>query len=746
MSILRRCLRGVLSKWLWLPENLKVINMKKSIFILVLIFCQILLIAQRDYRAKSDCESFNRFLRTEKLAELKSISDTIYPSGKIIIDPEKFEDVKDIVNLYPLLELSPDMSFELVKETYSRFQDNLLFRRFQQYYKGVVVEGGGYTASYMVISTGGPGGPAGPCDELYTLAPYLFTDIDIDVSPVISESQITSILEVKEINNANLVIEQNLEGLCEYTLVWKADYFSSRPITSWINAKNGEILKTIESTMFKNAPTEDYGIQNMDDSNQANLTRLVTQDGSITTYDFAQENLYNFFDPVDYTEELIPTSNSFDEWTILNAPENVYQAHWVTTDVRNFYQTLGINFEVLHVAANCSNIWFGTEQPNAYALIESTLELGYIAIGESGGSTLAEFDIIGHELGHVFINDFLDYDEGGNASLHEGIADMLGVYIEMIQNGGTFDWVMGDDIPMNIRDLENPEFDCFDNVENLGFDDRHRRSTPLGHWFYLASDGGSPNIDVLSTLNILLEALNDISRDSDYEDLMNATLTVVEENFGICSEEFAAINNAWETICVETGFGILNTQPCSYSISGPTSVCEESEYAKFCISGGIPDAHYRWTIIGRKSTEYESTCGMQGNTQEGCDCLTLIDFPKYPYYSQYITIEVYSPTVGSEYKVKKRVKLRDCNGDDPTCKEYYNSNPGEGLVINHFNSNLDSFNSSFCRVYDLYGNLIYSGDKMNLHEYLSYKDGIIFIVNYDEKGVFINTEKQVILR
>lgn len=647
-------------------------------------------------------------------------------------------------------------SLQYLSTRVSRFDENIAFRRYEQYFKGVKVEGGGVTAAYRIPGDG-PVGPNGPCDELYMLSTYLFTEIDIEVNPQIVESQLSTILNVEEIKKTELIIEQ---FNCSYRLIWKTDYYKNKSLTSWVDANSGVVVKTIESTQFKNAPTEDYGIHDLDDSEENNLTRLVSQDGSIITYDFNQANLFGL-SPADYTNDLIPTSNVNNDWALTDAPANVFQAHWIVSTTVGFFQGIGIDYGVVNVGANCSNTitnpFTGAieEAPNAGALFGSDLTEGFIVIGESNGSTLAEFDIIGHELGHIFLNEFLDYDEGGNASLHEGIADMLGVFIEMQQNNGTTDWEMGEDVPFVVRDLENPEFDCFDDVEGFAFGNRHRRSTPLGHWFFTASTDGTPNIGVLNTLNIVLEALNLIGEDSDYEDLMEATLTVVEENFGRCSSEFAAINNAWENICVETGYGILNTNPCDFNISGPSWVCEESNYANFCIDGGIPNNFWKWTIIGKKSTDFTSTRGMQGNGQNGGQCLTLIDFPDYPYYPQYITISVWSST--NQKEVRKRVKIVDCDGDDPTCEEYY-----DNLLVspsnNSFKPNHELLSSSDLRgtdedqriseyvLYDLYGNRIATLTSLEQIDSFSLGNGIYIVVEINNQGKLINSRKKLIMR
>jgi hypothetical protein len=141
---------------------------------------------------------------------------------------------------------------------------------------------------------------------------------------------------------------------------------------------------------------------------------------------------------------------------------------------------------------------------------------------------------------------------------------------------------MGDDEPQVANDprldrnLQNPRFNCFQNVVNHNI--QHERGLPLGHWYFLVSQGdatrGIPALGTLPALNILIEALNLIEDNSDIPDLMEATMTVVEEQFGRCSNEFLAAARAWEAICVPTGFAVNGVVPsCNFTLSGPNQVC-----------------------------------------------------------------------------------------------------------------------------------------------------------------------------
>jgi Zn-dependent metalloprotease len=203
----------------------------------------------------------------------------------------------------------------------------------------------------------------------------------------------------------------------------------------------------MDAMLHKNAPTEDYGTQNMQDINDTGKTYLQTEldtasNGGIITYDFKQKNLYEI-EISDFTSDLIPTSDSSASWSSSDADESVFQAHYIVKQIRDKYLSeFNIDFELLHVGANCNNyltyIVNGADttyiyRPNAGAFPDATTEEGWIIIGHSESSTLAEYDILGHELGHVFLNEPLDYTYVTAGSLHEGIAVQLSGYTTAIR-------------------------------------------------------------------------------------------------------------------------------------------------------------------------------------------------------------------------------------------------------------------------------------------------------------------------
>lgn len=701
-------------------------------------------LAQVTYHAPSNCTNYNAFAKNGQIELIEPLIVGTYANGTLYLNPDKSDSLPYV---FEMMEIDNGATFEFVRETKSRFDTGKYYRKYQQYYNDVLVEGGGYTMAYI-----GPGGPTNPCAEPFLLSPHILTEIAVNTTPTISKNSVPSILdlEIEEVHSIELVITHNIVDECEYTLVWKAIYIDDGTKVSFVDAHTGDIINTIDMSMNINAPTVTYGTQNLSDRIVGNTTTLETPDQRIRVYNFNNTCAAQPLLPGQWTNNLIPSTTG-NQWTN-EAPAATYQTFYVTSLVVPTFENLDINFGTVRVST--------CQTDNAFSLFGSTVENAYLEIGNLGGSTAALFDVIGHELGHTFLNDFLDYDNPGNMSLHEGLADVFGTYAESVV-AGNVDWVMGDD-ESNVenflgRDLENPgsSYDCFTDVEDFQTNQRHDRSKPLSHWYYLISHGNQsaaiPPLGLQHSLNIIIDALNLVDNNADYPDFMNATMTIVEQQFGRCSDEFLAVARAWELICVPTGFATSTglIPACNFVLTGPNWVCEESEYAQFCAQGGLPNYQFWFRIIGKKSTDYESVCGMTGNTQYGCNCLTLLDFPDYPYYPQYLTIELYSPQAGPQYTQRKVLELVDCDHDDPTCLEYYELGKGPNSEISNTEntgSTKEESEYSKVRVFDFMGRLIFEGSswdsQVNQNAYQGF--AVVFYVN--ESGEVIKSKKVFLIK
>jgi hypothetical protein len=398
--------------------------MKKSIFIALFLIPFSIIAQQGQFVAQSACENQNKFFKTGNYEILQELTDTIYPNGIVYFDPSKVQEHGQDA-IFDMLQLDEGITFELKGTQQSRFNEQKVYRRFQQYYNGIIVEGGGYSVSSLVTGGGNPSAPEpgwdGPCDAVAMIAFYVLTEIGIETTPTIGKVSLPNILGISTYQKANLVISHNISNGCEYNLVWKVNYFDEGSKMSYVDALSGDILKTIETDLRIDAPTEIYGTQNLNDFTSGGITTLESPSGDVIAYDFSNFNTAganNCTDRIisDFQSNQIPTTTN-NQWTLTDAPASLYQGFFVVSNVKQYFNNVNINFDNINVGVNCSEV-------NAASLQGSTIQNTFITIGTNGTTSLAVFDIIGHELGHTYLNDFLNYTNIANASLHEGISDL----------------------------------------------------------------------------------------------------------------------------------------------------------------------------------------------------------------------------------------------------------------------------------------------------------------------------------
>ncbi len=672
----------------------------------------------------SDCENFNSFLSDSFLFESTHFIGP-FENGILHVDLSP-KDSLDII--LASLDLDTNNSFELIF-TDNEFQDSVFYySRYQQYYNGLRVDGGGFTVEYIRNKVDDPDNT---CDNIYSIAPRILTEISVDKDPDISLQSALEYFESDTVYQSELLITHNFLNECEYLLIWRISYGDNELGNHciYIDANSGDSLTTIDLNDYINATTLTYGSQNLDNLMSGNDYILKSPDQRIRVLDFDNSSS----DPYpggsgyfpNYREKSSPlTVNNY--WD-LEATTLSYQAFYVTQKVLPEFDALGIGDGFTDVRVGTQ-----TNYPNARAHPWDEFQAILFGGNADGGPT-ALFDLAAHELSHIYLRKFLSSEKLSASSLHEGLCDILGTYIESkIQS---LDWDMGDDDNRTKdefgRNLEFPgtAFDCFTEVKNLT--NAHQRGKPLGHWFFLISQGKtSPVIPALGldkAMEIVLASLKNLGNQSDYKDLMESTLAYVLKTYGRCSNEFRSVAQAWELICVSTGYANAGNIPdCSASIClmGNSVICEESDAFQLCACGAFPSGSaFNWTIIGPKSTEYASQLGMQGNSQTGGQCLTITDIPKYPYYPQYIKISLYSPSLCDmgirPCVMYKLVKLEDCNNDDPHC-DYYTELAGQkqetenGIEVKILHGQQDD--CEVLQVYDTHGRLIFITSNCALQE------------------------------
>lgn len=702
--------------------------------------------AQADL-SSANCGNYNAFRTSSTYSNLMYYADKIYPSGIIKLNLAKSNEYGGVEDLYPLLGVETGNTFTQAMTIPSRFDNDKQYFRYQQFYNGIKVEGGGYTVAALMTG----GGPGDPCAQAYMVSPYIISGINLNVSPTISKNNLDNILNSAVMKpgstltdadvQSELVITHNLLSNCAATLMWKATYFNGGPKISWINASTGQVAKTADGNIQINAPTEIYGTQTLIDNTVGGITSLSAPDGSVVGFDFRGFPDCRFRTSGNFTANLIPTTTA-PAWTTALFPSAIYQSFHVATALRPAYHGIGIDFGVINVGCHCP-------EANAFSLGASTLATTFFVVGTDGVNSFGTFDAVGHELGHTYLNAFLDATTVGGGTLHEGISDMLGTYVESVASG-TLDWVIGDDVAAIAtavhRDLQfpNANLDCF-STELTAATEVHDRCEALGHWFFLISQGNAniTGLGINKSIRIVLESLNLMAMTDDYPQMRTATLAFADDEFGPCSVEALTIRKAWNAICV----GPADYTDC-FTIEGNPVVCEENNYLHLYIGGALNNTVYRWTFP-IEWTVQGGPGNPQGNMYIGTNFL-VTHFPTYDWYPRYFNIEVYCPALGSEYTQHKRVTIRDCDGDDPTCHEFYDldggGTPDDRSISGNELYNLPESIIKTLRVCDVMGRTLYTGEPTLFDRSTISNEGIIIIAYYDESGRLVKTEKSVLIR
>jgi Zn-dependent metalloprotease len=672
----------------------------------------------------NSCSQFNGQIKTAPEQNFinkyrtSNFNNEIYNFNGISIN-----ELGGINNLFTSLDNNVNSNFQLNYIRKAR-SSNKTILEFQHYYKEIKVDGSGFDLLVENEDTNFIPGPCSncpppiePCDLVYLLSPHVYNAIDLDVNVNLSAAEISSILNINtnEIFHSEKVIRLFHNFDCEYKLLYEVSYKKNGNKISWIDINSQKILSTFDQGVLLNAPVEQYGdingLVNLNDSNINGTTHLISNGGQVITYNFNNADFTETFDNVsvaDYSIDKIPTTTS-NEWSESDASKSTFQAHHVGVLCRNaFEQYLGYNFNRLHIGANLVNGTAGVPL-NFSSNFDDTYIL--VASDRDNGNSMAVFDVVAHELGHVVLYELgLKYTTNENKLLHEGISDMIGVYIASKIKGIT-NWHTGQDVPYSSgRNLQNPVFSqCFStHFEFSGSGNRqHSWAVVLGHLYYLLSEGSSgiDKIGMDKSLSIILDAVSMLGAEPSLQDFIEMTVAIADQELGVCPGG-VAFRKAWDKIICETSNISDKDHPfrkiselitsyknynCNITITGNnTYFCEENNFAYLCSSNGIPGSTYNWTILGN----YGSNFGIGDNSYnsnyyEG-QCLHINKFPDFPYYPQTITIELYVSGVGV---TKHKIKIIDCDGDDPTCNEYYNS-----FRINNI-SNIDDHKDTEFSIY-----------------------------------------------
>lgn len=487
--------------------------------------------------------------------------------------------------------LSAENDFRLLEKK----SDALGFehQRYQQYFRGVPVEGGELILHFQE-------------GRLQTANGEVVKQLSLDVNPSISRE--AAIQAAKAHMGAEVYMweEQNRHPmshtedfrpkptLCiasaafnnqggSYGLSWKMDLFAAEPMDRqwvYVNAQNGNIALTLSRIHHASdtgtARTKYYGIRKIvTDSVNPTEWRLVDNitGGGIETLDLNNGNRSSLNAAVDFTD-----SNNY--WDNFNAQfdEVATDAHFGTNATYHYFLNHhGRNSFDDADSRLYSLVHFRTNYVNAF------WNGSWMTYGDGDGNAykpLTSLDVIGHEIAHGVTSNssrLIYWSESG--ALNESFSDIFGAAVEYEYDSANFDWLIGEDFMKSkagFRDMANPNaqgdpknYRGTDWGYSLYTDNGwvHKNSGVQNHWFYLLSEGKKGSNDFGQEFEVqkigihkaakIAYRVNNVylTRTSIYRDARMASIQAARDLYGNCSNEVVQVTNAWYAVGIGPSIG-----------------------------------------------------------------------------------------------------------------------------------------------------------------------------------------------
>ena len=473
------------------------------------------------------------------------------------------------------------------------FSDHLGFthEKYQQYYKGIKVEGATYTLHMK----------GGQVSHMSGSFEYLR---DIDINPSISAAAALAAATGHVGANQYAWQPGNTLGIDDYQkpdgelvllpdylndqrepakLAWKFDIYASDPIyRAWVfvDAKTGRIIQTFERIHEANVPATGTSLYNgtvsftADDASGPYRLRQTADGNGVETYDLNNGTNYN------NATDITSGSTNFTHATGVQAHYGAEQTHkyFLQSHGRNSYNGAGavLRSYVSYSSNYVNAFWDGTR----------------MTYGDGDGvnyGPLVSLDITGHEIAHgvtEFSANLVYQRESG--ALNESFSDIFGEMVEKFAVG-TNDWQMGTDIGIGgsgaIRSMDNPNAfndpdtyggsfwtnpNCGTPTQSNDYCGVHSNSGVQNKWFYILSEGETGTNDIGSSYSVTgigtTKAAEIAYRNltvylgtsSTFADARAGAIQSAVDLYGAGSAEEIATTNAWYAVGVGGEYGTIS--------------------------------------------------------------------------------------------------------------------------------------------------------------------------------------------
>ncbi len=552
--------------------------------------------------------------------------------------------------------LKSNSDYEL--NLYKKEKDNLGYThyRYQEFYKGVMVEHGVYYVHVKdgkVISVNGEFYP-NISQKLVTIIPSISKDNAL--------AKAKSLFSSNELNNYSskhslltVLHRDNTPYLCYHFEL--SSYIPLKHSEIYIDAKTNKVVLEINKIHTTDVPGT--LVTNYSGTKSATIDQIS---GSQFRLQQASKNIYTKnCNNGSSTSATTDFTNSTTTWTASTAiNKSVFDLYWglektydyyLSKFSRNSYDGAGTQIKgVAHYGSGFSNaFWDGT----------------YMVFGDGDGSSYYPFsttDIVGHELTHAVTETsagLVYMNESGG--LNESFSDIFGVAVDFYANPATANFLEGEQCSVTntpFRNMTNPKATLQPNtylgqywIASGGADNGgvHTNSQVQNHWFYLLCQGGTGTNDNAISYNISGIGITDAEKiayrnltnyltpNSTYADARMYAIQSAIDLFGACSNNVSQCANAWYAVGVGAGlysnavvsqFSSNNNYSCSVpaTISFTNNSVNSSAYFWDFgdgTSSALANPSHTYTNAGNYSVKLKSTGTSSCNTT---DSITKINY------------------------------------------------------------------------------------------------------------------------
>ncbi len=685
-------------------------------------------IERNAFQNKSDYDEYFSYRGKSSLHRLNYNEDNIINSEESFIE---------------YLDMGDDYTFLPQSRVFYNEQEIV---RYKQLFQGVEVEPGGFA----FIS-------GDPCNT--TINPFIYGDLDDVKRPAIDKDDLKDILEVDFIK-ADLVLSANAKNECSLREMWRVSYQKEELKIAWVDAFDGTVvhsrnyadasLAVMSKETYNNTEIQKSG-SNFISESASNLDLLT---GSVT-----------FYEQNDCDVTALPLGSTV--MSITNDPNLIVNAT-CAFDNDNL-TTLSTNFNTV----NSCLTFLGISTPPAIVITGCTPQspASAVPLNNDPNGIVFHFgtqdipdesiylphystDVIAHEYGHHFLNQFFfSATSIHHRVIHEYFADLFSLHVNTNGCGASNDFELSFLDGGAIRDFTEFDFNdpCRYEVDESTFDSNnpHFYGAPFRYLAYQIIDNGLLTLSQFFSLSVGI--LSTFPDDGSVTDLAHLYIDGIISQFGACSDEAELVTDLAESLClteqlfpcdvIEITYTTPTTQVTVEGVN--LSVCENEHNGTISLSINSdnfdPDVVHRWS--GLRPDWIIN--GEENNTNVTGEEI-VIQFPKYDWYPRKYTICNFVRSQGREGCLS--IVLRDCDDNDPTCHEVFAEHGNlDDSTIDIRSHQMPNESSNHFEAYDVVGRLIMTGDLEQVRNKLSLQPKQTFIImEYDKNRSYLQTYKFII--